>query len=224
MISRLANTGRVALSSAVRMQQAQRVQVARFTQTAAATKLNTVLTGELKHEKEAYEAPDLVRQFASNKEWTFEDKDGDVNMALTKKVGDSTIRVEWQLVSPFDPEMDEEMTEEVGVNESTDFTVTVENKDAAGMTFYCSTQKGDNHRFVIGSCKSYGSAAERDSHTAYNGPEFEDLDEKLQEALDEYLGELGLGNPVFDFIDCTAADKEQREYIRWLNVTKTFLA
>jgi complement component 1 Q subcomponent-binding protein len=60
--------------------------------------------------------------------------------------------------------------------------------------------------------------------SAYNGPEFEDLEDKLQEAFDEYLGELGLNDAVFDFIDATAADKGLEEYIRWLDTIQKFLA
>merc|ERR1712073_65191 len=85
-----------------------------------------------------------------------------------------------------------------------------------GLTFYCSTQTGEDHRYVIGMVKSFASAEEKDSPSSYNGPEFEDLDDKLQEAFDEYLAELGMNSEICDFIDAMALDKEQREYIRWL--------
>jgi complement component 1 Q subcomponent-binding protein len=71
---------------------------------------------------------------------------------------------------------------------------------------------------------SFWDSKERDSVSGYNGPEFEDIDDKLQEALDEYLGEVGMNNEVCDFIDATALDKEQREYIRWLSITKDFFS
>merc|ERR1719195_1453800 len=116
--------------------------------------------------------------------------------------------------------MEGEMAEE----EATDFSVTVENKSSgAGLAFYCSTQAGEDHRYVIGNVKSFASTEERDSMSGYNGPDFEDVDEKLQEAFDEYLGEVGMNNEVCDFIDAFAQDKEQREYVRWLKITKKFL-
>merc|ERR1711862_411895 len=109
-------------------------------------------------------------------------------------------------------------------HEATDFCVTVEKKDkGTGLTFYCSTQTGEDHRYVIGNVKAFASTEEKDGVSAYNGPEFEDVDDKLQEALDEYLAEVGMNNEVCDFIDATALDKEQREYIRWLKITKQFL-
>merc|ERR1711972_823734 len=122
---------------------------------------------------------------------------------------------------PFDPDMDAEGEE--APQEATEFSVQVENKSGAGMTFFCSTQPGEDHRYVIGNVRSYANAEQKDSVTAYNGPDFEDLDDKLQEALDEYLAELGMGGEVCDFVDAMAVDKEQREYVNWLSATKKFL-
>lgn len=82
----------------------------------------------------------------------------------------------------------------------------------------------EDHRYVIGNVKAYSSAAEKDSASGYNGPEFEDVDEKLQEAFDEYLAEVGMNNEVCDFIDAVALDKEQREYLRWLKTVKSLLS
>merc|ERR1712084_114652 len=97
-----------------------------------------------------------------------------------------------------------------------DFCITIENKDGStGISFYCSTQTGEDHRYVIGNVKTFSSVEEKESVSGYNGPEFEDVDEKLQEAFDEYLAELGMNNLLCDFIDAVALDKEQREYIRW---------
>ena len=43
---------------------------------------------------------------------------------------------------------------------------------------------------VIGNVKSFASAEELKSMSSYNGPEFEDVDEKLQESFDELLAEV----------------------------------
>merc|ERR1711920_681149 len=119
--------------------------------------------------------------------------------------------------------MGEGMEGDMQPDEATDFCVTVEGKSGAGVTFYCSTQTGEDHRYVIGNVKAFSSTEERDSASSYNGPDFEDVDDKLQEAFDEYLAEVGMNNDVCDFIDATAQDKEQREYVRWLKITKKFL-
>merc|ERR1719437_17935 len=144
-------------------------------------------------------------------------------MMLEQEATDFSVTIEWQLTSPFDP-MGEMEGEEGMEQEATDFSVTIESKSkGSGLSFYCSTQTGEDHRYVIGNVKAFADAETRDSVSGYNGPEFEDVDDKLQEALDEYLAEAGMSNEVCDFIDASALDKEQREYLRWLKITKEFM-
>merc|ERR1739848_629756 len=145
------------------------------------------------HEEEQYEQAKEIKKFLKNSEFKLVDTEGDVNVMLEREVGDKVTRIEWQLTSPFDPDADAEGEEGGMEQESTDFCITLESKSSgAGLSFYCSTQTGDDHRYVIGNVKSFSSAEERDSAGAYNGPEFEDIDEKLQEAFDEYLAEAGM--------------------------------
>jgi len=92
------------------------------------------------------------------------------------------------------------------------------------MMFFCSTQDGEGHRYIIGNVKSFAGETERDSMSSYNGPEFDDLEETLQEAMDEYLAEVGVNNEICDFIDASSVDKEHREYMRWLENVKSFMA
>jgi len=180
------------------------------------------LTSELKHEEEQYEQPKELKSFLKDSEFKFVDEDGDVNMMLERDMGNKVARIEWQLTSPYEPEMEGE--EEGGQQEATDFVVTVEDKEGStGISFYCSTLGGEDHRYIIGHVKNYSSAEEKESVTTYNGPDFEDIDDKLQESMDEYLAEVGMNNEVCDFIDAMALDKEQREYIRWLSNVKKFL-
>uniref|UniRef100_A0A7S4T469 Mitochondrial glycoprotein domain-containing protein n=1 Tax=Alexandrium monilatum TaxID=311494 RepID=A0A7S4T469_9DINO len=191
---------------------------------AAGSKVVKTLTSEIKHEEEQYEQAKEIRKFLKNSEFKLVESEGDVNVMLEREVGDKVVRIEWQLTSPFDPDADAEGEEGGYDQEATDFCVTVESKtNGTGLSFYCSTQTGEDHRYVIGNVKSFSSTEERESVGAYNGPEFEDIDDKLQEALDEYLAEVGMNNEVCDFIDAVALDKEQREYIRWLKTAKAFL-
>merc|ERR1712232_1450687 len=125
-----------------------------------------------------------------------------------RRMGDKSVRIEWQLSSPFD----------------TDMMVTVENKSGAGLIFYCSTMAGEDHRYVIGNVRTFGSLEEKDNASSYNGPEFDDLDDKVQSSFDEYLAECGVNAEICDFVDAMAIDKEQREYVRWLKTAKQFVS
>mmetsp|Transcript_146317 Transcript_146317/g.407594 ORF Transcript_146317/g.407594 Transcript_146317/m.407594 type:complete len:235 (-) Transcript_146317:172-876(-) len=190
---------------------------------AASSKVAKAIAAELKHEEEQYEQAKEIKNFLKSTPFKLVQADGDVNMALEREIGDKTVRIEWQLTNPFDPEADEGGQDGEIEREATEVSITVENKSGAGMTFFCSTQTGEDHRYVIGNVKSFGSSKEKDHVGAYNGPEFEDLDDKLQEAFDEYLAELGMSSEVCDFVDAMALDKEQREYVRWLTNAKKFL-
>lgn len=190
---------------------------------AAASKVSQTLASELKHEEEQHESPKEIQAFLAKSDFKFVDEDGDVNMMLERDMGSKVARIEWQLTTPYAPDADME-GEDDGGQEATDFVITVEDKEGtSGVSFYCSTQGGEDHRYIIGHVKNYNSAEEKESVSSYNGPDFEDIDDKLQESFDEYLAEVGMNNEVCDFIDAVALDKEQREYIRWLKNTKAFL-
>jgi len=186
---------------------------------AAAGKVVQSLQSELKHEEEQYEQPKEIKTFLKDSPFKLVEEDGDVNMAIDRNLDGKSVRIEWQLTSPNEPS---EEGEEEG-QEATDFIVTIENTEGSGLQFFCSTVAGEDHRYIIGNVKSYASAEEKDSMSSYNGPDFEDIDDKLQEAFDEYLAESGMDNDVCDFIDTMAADKEQREYVRWLQISQKFL-
>eukprot|EP00434_Breviolum_minutum_P013873 symbB.v1.2.012234.t1/scaffold837.1/size158912/4 len=176
---------------------------------ASAAKVAKDLQAEIGHEEEQYQPAKELKKFMESTNFKFVEKEGDVNMHLEKELGDKLVKVEWQLTSPFDPTADMEGDQEGGQEyEATDFCVTIESKSGAGMSFYCSTQTGEDHRYVIGNVKSFATTEERESVSSYNGPEFEDVDEKLQESFDELLAEVGVNAELCDFIDAMALDKE----------------
>lgn len=188
-------------------------------------KVAKTLQAEIKHEEDQYEQSKEITKFLKQEDWRFVESDGDVNMALERETGGKLLRIEFQLTSPFDP-MAEEEGEDGFQQESTEFMIAVEDKaTGSGILFYCSTQAspdGADNRYAIGNLKSFSNAEDKALASGYNGPEFDDLDEKLQEGFDEYLGTLGMSPKVCDFIDAMALDKEQREYIRWLKLSKSF--
>jgi len=188
---------------------------------AAGNNVAKVLRAELKHEGEQYQQAKEIQTFLNKGSWKLVEAEGDVNIMLQKEVEERVVQIEWQLTSPFDPTAEDDVEPQ---QEATDFTVIIQNKAGnAGISFFCSTQSGEDHRYVIGNVKSFSTLEEKDSPSAYNGPEFEDVEEKLQEALDEYLAEMGVNHALCDFIDAMALDKEQREYIGWLKHALKFM-
>lgn len=106
------------------------------------------------------------------------------------------------------------------------------------MSLYCNTYSGmadeldeeDKEAagaqppFAVGAVKVWTNKAERDSAVSYNGPEFEDFPVALQASLNEFLAEIGIDASTTAYIDATAVDKEQREYMRWLENMNKFIS
>lgn len=209
---------------------AQRALSVRLMSGAAISKLQNVIKSEFQMEKEQYEQIETIKSFLSeNPQWKLSESEGDINVKLEKTVGDKQVVVEWQLVSPFgsDFDMPEEENPEAAEDvpmDSTDFTVTIQDKTGErGLTFFCQTAAGEGHRYMIGNVRSFMSAAERDSPSSYNGPDFEDLDEGISEELGNWMSSMGVTDGICDFIDASAIDKEQREYMRWLSNVQSFI-
>lgn len=60
------------------------------------------------------------------------------------------------------------------------------------------------------------------SKGTYSGPPFENLSDELVEAFNNYLEDRKIDSHLSNFILETAASKEQREYVRWLQELKKF--
>lgn len=56
----------------------------------------------------------------------------------------------------------------------------------------------------------------------YNGPIFDDLDDKLKDAIEAYVEELGVDADMVYFILAYSQKKEQEEYERWLKSLLAF--
>lgn len=205
----------------------------RFMSGAAVSKLHNIIKSEHQMEKEQYEQIESIKKFLKDfPQWKITETDGDVSLKMSKSMADKDVILEWQLVSPFGSDFGGEMNEEGSAEgqeeempaESTDFTITIQDKSGErGLVYYCQTTAGEGHRYMIGNVRSFASASERDATTSYNGPDFEDLDDSLQESFDEFLAEAGINDEVCDFIDASAMDKEQREYMRWLKNVESFI-
>lgn len=63
-----------------------------------------------------------------------------------------------------------------------------------------------------------------DTEDDYQGPDFSDLDENLQKAFRKYLEVRGIKNNITEFLYEYMANKESKEYFRWLNGMKKFIA
>ncbi|EOA89736.1 Mitochondrial acidic protein mam33 [Exserohilum turcicum] len=109
-------------------------------------------------------------------------------------------------------------------------TIRIERPSKGALVIEATAQDGD---FLIEDLYYFPSGDLADPATAekdwarralYTGPPFNNLDEDLQILLEKYLEERGINTRLALFIPDYIDHKEQKEYVRWLNNIKTFVA
>ncbi|KAF3338997.1 Mitochondrial glycoprotein [Carex littledalei] len=57
----------------------------------------------------------------------------------------------------------------------------------------------------------------------YMGPEFKDLDEEVQKAVQDYLEQRGVNDELAAFLHKYAANKDRTEHVRWLQNIESYM-
>jgi len=98
------------------------------------------------------------------------------------------------------------------------FTTTIKRRDTQ-MIFSCLTDSAEG--ILIESVRFAKTGEELES--GYAGPNFEDLDDQLQESLYNYLVERGVGDELGNFINAYSVMKENSQYLKWLQSLQAFV-
>ncbi|CAN6939027.1 unnamed protein product [Brassica oleracea] len=61
------------------------------------------------------------------------------------------------------------------------------------------------------------------SPSSYGGPEFEELDDELQDALYQFLEERGISDELAVFLHRYMKNKSKFEYVRWMESVKSYV-
>ncbi|CAH8258751.1 unnamed protein product [Arabidopsis lyrata] len=61
------------------------------------------------------------------------------------------------------------------------------------------------------------------SASSYGGPEFEELDDQLQDALYQFLEERGISDELAVFLHRYMKNKGKAEYVRWMESVKSYV-
>ena len=199
--------------------------------------LSQVLGEELEHERTTYVPSEVVVK-GPPEPFEIIETDGDCEITLVRAYGDDEeIAVTFNATE--DPyEEDEYFAETNETNETGEddedvtihFTVSVSRGDGhEGLEFSCATDgetvEVRNVRYE--SLGSFGSSDEQDDEDAYfssyPGPNYDELDESVQEEFHKYLEARGIDATLANYIAEAHVDKEQREYTRWLENVANFV-
>ena len=183
--------------------------------------LAEALEVEIEHERTNYKQPEELSG-GPPAPFTLTESKGDTLMTLTRSYGSETISVDVMVNEQPDEEPFENEEGEMDVDVSVEFVVT------------CSKGKGQD---LVFECKSDGSyldiihvALEEDGDdddvddAFYTGPDFEELDESLQDSFLAFLEERDITPELGEWLMHLVHDKEQREYMYWLEKVKHFVS
>jgi hypothetical protein len=187
--------------------------------------LKSILAKESEHERSTYESPEELRN-GPPEPFTLTEMQGDTLMTLTRAYGSNeTVSVDVMIQDDVNQDepvaFEDEETGEIDIDVSVDFIVTV-------------TKTGSKQELVF-ECSSDGSFMEIQrvslepededelEEGMYTGPVLDELDDEVQEALYAYLEERGITPDLGEYLLHLIHDKEQREYMDWLDKMTSFL-
>lgn len=178
-----------------------------------------MLISEIKNEKETFE-PSQLKPPAPFK---LVEKENDCFLELTRSFGkDETVTVRFLAndQEPHEMTPDEEEEEDQQDLSAVYFTVDVTKPNSEKtLTFECVT----NGESIELRAVSLGLTEDPGTEDEYTGPDFHELDERLQENFDRYLEARGVDQELTAFIVEIASDKEQRLYMNWLDGMNKFI-
>ncbi|XP_010543266.1 PREDICTED: uncharacterized protein At2g39795, mitochondrial [Tarenaya hassleriana] len=199
----------------------------RFSTSASATKASSDenLIRVLESEIESAETEeDPHRDVLENKPegFPFEivDKPGERTVLLKGKFEDETIEVEVDNLTPLEDEGGNDDDEEAENRIRVPMVVNVtKGGDGLCLEFGVSAFPDE----VVIDTLSVKRPGSEDDQLAYEGPDFEDLDENLQKAFHKFLEIRGIQASVTNFLIEYMAVKDSREYLQWLKDLKSFV-
>ena len=116
----------------------------------------------------------------------------------------------------------EEMEEAGEFGNYSSFPVVVEvNRGGKTLAFECLAEQSDDSCTL--SVENVSLRADSAGADAYNGPVYQQLDEDLKEAFDQFVGKIVKPEEMIDFIQIYSQAVESHEYKNWLQSVKTML-
>lgn len=190
---------------------------------ALAPQLSSILTKEIKHEKTVSEKSEVVSA-GPPAPFVLHSKLGDTAVSLTRDFNGEKISVDCS-VNMQDSLGSLSFGGDEGEDES-------EMDEAADVQFNVTVTKAD--KALVFECISDGTyldirhvslepAEGIDSDTVFTGPVFSELDSELQDAFREYVTERGINEDLGEYLRHLMFDKEQEEYLHWLEGVKGFV-
>ncbi|OCF40315.1 complement component 1 Q subcomponent-binding protein, mitochondrial [Kwoniella heveanensis CBS 569] len=193
---------------------------------------------ELENAATLPEVPAFVENFKTQGIWEINDIPGEDDVVLTRKFGNETIKLTFQIsdldsfnepaeFAESEPEVTGEIEPAGPTSIACSLVITKSATPGALMVDLETCEEG----FEITNVAVYEKAlAEREGadgdwerRSKYMGPQFDHLDQAVQEAFSAYLAERGVDEALADFVLSYCEHKEQKDYVSWLDQVRGFV-
>ncbi|KAK4750192.1 hypothetical protein SAY87_027641 [Trapa incisa] len=164
---------------------------------------------------------DQTEETPNNFPFEIEDKPGFQTITLKREYQGEEVTVEVSMPDLVTGEDDGDDDDSEKANQSSiPMVVSVAKGDGPCLEFGCTAYPDE---IVIDSL-SVKSPESSEDQIAYEGPDFQDLDENLQKAFHKYLEIRGIKPSTTNFLHEYMINKDSREYLMWLKNLKKFVA
>ncbi|KAJ4840987.1 hypothetical protein Tsubulata_026510 [Turnera subulata] len=182
-----------------------------------------VLESEIQMAREA-DDHDRVEEIPREFPFKIEDNAGEQIVVLTREYEGEQIKVEVHmpdLVTGEDNDLnddDDDSAQSAGQS-TMPLVVTVTKRSGTGLVFNCVAYPDE----IAIDGLSITHPDDIEDQTAYEGPNFHELDENLRKAFHRYLELRGIKPSATNFLHEYMINKDSREYVGWLGNLKKFL-
>lgn len=189
------------------------------------------LQSEVRHEKESYSKPEALKQ-GPPAPFKADDKSGAAELVLRRGFEGEDIEVKASVEQePSDEEEPEDDAAEEGEADEEGqapppppaFPVTVSISKSADKPPLVFDLLLKDAQWYIAHVK-HSILSETAGVEPYEGPDFATLDVELQQQFEEYLYRRGIDSDLAAFLQDALLDKEQKEYVRWLDSVAKFVS
>lgn len=199
-----------------------------------ASALAKILTDELAFEREEMDKQGATDSALQNtpEGWKLDHKPTKTLMTLSKMMGDEEVIIRLNTLAQTDDPFDDNPNPDGNADEQPAYPVPFSVDSIKGNTalrFECEYIENDENDPSITDVQLVSNVDQENvlkelEPSTYGGPRYQELDVKLQQEFAEYLKARGVDAGMGQYLCRLVYDKEQEDYVAWLEQLKRFTA
>ncbi|XP_010476686.1 PREDICTED: uncharacterized protein At2g39795, mitochondrial-like [Camelina sativa] len=151
--------------------------------------------------------------------FTVDERPGEQWISLRRKFGDKEdIKIEATMFDGSVPSSKSSSSDPEDVQLHITFIVNISKGDGQTFEIMCSAWPD-----TIQISKFFVRKSSKNSPNAYVGPEFQEMEEELQDSVYRFLEDRGIGDELAEFLHQYMKNKDKAEYIRWMETVKSYV-